>query len=91
MAHSLNKCNSTHLFEDNQANLEKAVEDLSEMVDKPIEPSKITEIKMDMQNKLNFVQKRSEIIMKDTLMGYIEVSVVAIGCCDRNWKCKLRR
>lgn len=71
---SLKKCNSTTLFEDNQANLEQAVEDLSEMLEKPIEPETVPQIRADVTNKTAFVQKRSDIIFHDTLTGHWEVS-----------------
>ena len=71
---SLKKCNSTTIFEDNQANLEQAVEDLSEMLERPITPATIPEIREQVTNKTAFVQKRSDIILQDTLMGHWEVS-----------------
>ncbi|KAI5454771.1 hypothetical protein NCC49_003655 [Naganishia albida] len=72
MAYYLKKCNSTTLFEDNQANLEQAVEDLSEMLEKPIEPATVPQIRTDVTNKTAFVQKRSDIIFHDTLSGHWE-------------------
>lgn len=69
MAYYLKKCNSTTIFEDNQANLEQAVEDLSEMLERPITPATIPEIREKVTNKTAFVQKRSDIILQDTLMG----------------------
>jgi ariadne-1 len=71
---SLKKCNSTEIFEDNQANLEQAVEDLSEMLEKPIDATTIMQLKSDMVNKTNYVEKRAGIILSDTLQGHYEVS-----------------
>jgi ariadne-1 len=62
------------LFEDNQANLEQAVEDLSEMLEKPIDAETVPQIRADVTNKTAFVQKRSDIIFQDTLSGHWEVS-----------------
>ncbi len=73
-ASSLKKCNSTSLFEDNQANLEQAVENLSGLLAKPIDAERIDVLRADMTNQTAFVQKRSDIIMQDTLMGHYKVS-----------------
>ncbi len=81
--YSLKKCNSTTIFEDNQANLEQAVEDLSEMLERPITPATIPEIREKVTNKTAFVQKRSDIILQDTLMGNWEVcprAVLEVRC-----------
>ena len=73
--HSLKKCNSTEIFEDNQANLEQAVEDLSGMLEQqPIDATTIMQLKSDMVNKTNYVEKRAGIILSDTLQGHYEVS-----------------
>ncbi|KAJ9108851.1 hypothetical protein QFC21_000171 [Naganishia friedmannii] len=79
MAFYLTKCNSTTLFEDNQANLEQAVEDLSELLEKPIAPETIPQMRADVTNKTAFVQKRSDIILQDTLLGHWEVGRVLTG------------
>lgn len=73
LVYSLKKCNSTAIFEDNQANLEQAVEDLSEMLEKPIDATTIMQLKSDMVNKTNYVEKRAGIILSDTLQGHYEV------------------
>ena len=73
--HSLKKCNSTEIFEDNQANLEQAVEELSGMLEQqPIDATTIMQLKSDMVNKTNYVEKRAGIILSDTLQGHYEVS-----------------
>jgi len=72
MAYYLKKCNATTIFEDNQANLEQAVEELSEMLERPITPATIPEIREKVTNKTAYVQKRSDIILQDTLMGHYE-------------------
>jgi ariadne-1 len=74
---SLKKCNSTDIFEDNQANLEQAVEDLSGMLEQQrIDATTIMQLKSDMVNKTNYVEKRAGIILSDTLQGHYEV------CCQ---------
>lgn len=78
--HSLKKCNSTEIFEDNQANLEQAVEDLSGMLEQqPIDATTIMQLKSDMVNKTNYVEKRAGIILSDTLQGHYEVSYEVSG------------
>lgn len=72
MAFYLKKCNSTYIFEDNQANLESAVEDLSGMLEQPIDATTIMKLKTDMVNKTNYVEKRAAIILNDTLQGHYE-------------------
>lgn len=72
MAFYLQRCNTTTIFEDNQANLEQAVESLSEMLEKPIDATTIMQLKSDMVNKTNYVEKRSKIILEDTLQGHYE-------------------
>lgn len=44
------------------------------MLEKPIEPETVPQIRADVTNKTAFVQKRSDIIFQDTLSGHWEVS-----------------
>lgn len=74
---------STEIFEDNQANLEQAVEALSEMLEKPIDATTIMQLKSDMVNKTNYVKKRAEIILDDTLKGHYEVGRFSVSRYSR--------
>lgn len=71
MAYYLDKGNEKELFEDNQRDLEKAVEDLSELLEEPIEPEKIAELRQKMTDKTVYVQKRNEIVLDDTAQGFL--------------------
>lgn len=51
MAYYLEKCNETELFEDNQRDLEKAVEDLSELLEIPIDPETILVLRQKVTDK----------------------------------------
>jgi len=59
--------NETHIFEDNQADLEHAVEGLSGMIEQPIEPDTIAQLRADVTNKSAYVHKRHEVLLDDTL------------------------
>ncbi|CAG7854728.1 E3 ubiquitin-protein ligase dbl4 {ECO:0000250/UniProtKB:P36113, ECO:0000305} {ECO:0000250/UniProtKB:P36113}; AltName: Full=DNA-break-localizing protein 4 {ECO:0000303/PubMed:23628481}; AltName: Full=Histone E3 ligase 1 {ECO:0000250/UniProtKB:P36113} [Serendipita indica DSM 11827] len=72
MAYYLDKSNEKELFEDNQRDLEKAVEDLSELLESPIEAETIPELRANMTNKTVYVQKRNEIMLEDTAQGFRE-------------------
>ena len=64
--------NMTELFEDNQRDLEKAVEDLSEQLEKPIEPKTIPELRQKVTDLTVYVQKRRGILLSDTAEGFQE-------------------
>ncbi|TKY85350.1 hypothetical protein EX895_005512 [Sporisorium graminicola] len=72
MAYYLARDNMTDLFEDNQRDLEKAVEDLSEQLEKPIEPKTIPELRQKVTDLTVYVQKRRGILLSDTAEGYQE-------------------
>ncbi|TFK22213.1 RING-5 domain-containing protein [Coprinopsis marcescibilis] len=72
MAYYLAKGNEKELFEDNQRDLEKAVEDLSEILESPIEPENIPNIRQQVTNKTVYVQKRNEIVLEDTANGFLD-------------------
>ncbi|KAJ3330632.1 hypothetical protein HDU76_005216 [Blyttiomyces sp. JEL0837] len=80
-AYYLTRCNATDLFEDNQRDLEMAVEQLSELLEKPIEPDKITELKQQVLDKAVYVKSRREVLLtataKDLLEGKLSFSVDA--------------
>ncbi|KIJ49526.1 hypothetical protein M422DRAFT_59265 [Sphaerobolus stellatus SS14] len=72
MAYYLDRGNEKELFEDNQRDLEKAVEDLSELLEEPIDPEKIAELRQKMTDKTVYVQKRNEILLEDTAQGFLD-------------------
>jgi len=72
MAYYLEKDNQKELYEDNQRDLERAVEELSELLEQPIEPENIATLRQKMTDKTVYVQKRNEIVLEDTARGYLE-------------------
>ncbi|WVO12476.1 hypothetical protein L204_100076 [Cryptococcus depauperatus] len=73
MAFYLKRNNQTELFEDNQRDLERAVENLSYLLEQNIgEPETIAKLRHDVTNQAAYVQKRHDILMDDTLKGYLE-------------------
>ncbi|KAI7934557.1 hypothetical protein MJO28_016984 [Puccinia striiformis f. sp. tritici] len=70
MAFYLEKNNFTALFEDNQADLEKAVEDLSGLLESPIEADTIVELRQKVTDKTVYVHKRNEIMLEETARDY---------------------
>jgi ariadne-1 len=58
--------NLTEIFEDNQKDLEMAVEALSEMFEKPIAELANSELKVDIINKTSYCNKRRVILLDDT-------------------------
>jgi ariadne-1 len=68
----LKRDNETEIFEDNQRDLEVAVEQLSELLEKPIEPDKISELKQQVLNKTVYVGSRREVLLGDTAKGLLE-------------------
>ena len=71
-AYYLDKNNQTMLFEDNQRDLEMVVEQLSELLEKPIDVTKISELKQDVLNKSVYVTSRRQVLLDDTKQGLIE-------------------
>ncbi|KAJ7622701.1 hypothetical protein B0H17DRAFT_1085285 [Mycena rosella] len=72
MAYYLAKGNQKDLFEDNQRDLERAVEDLSELLESPIEPENIPTLRQKVTDKTVYVQKRNTIVLEDTADGFLE-------------------
>ncbi|KAJ7090870.1 hypothetical protein B0H15DRAFT_778838 [Mycena belliarum] len=72
MAYYLAKGNQKDLFEDNQRDLERAVEDLSELLESPIEPENIPTLRQKVTDKTVYVQKRNQIVLEDTADGFLE-------------------
>ncbi|KAI9840910.1 MAG: hypothetical protein M1837_001237 [Sclerophora amabilis] len=60
----LQRNNQTEIFEDNQKDLELAVENLSEMFEKPTD--KLAENKVDMMDRISYCNKRRIILLSDT-------------------------
>ncbi|KAI8603059.1 hypothetical protein EDD21DRAFT_302846 [Dissophora ornata] len=65
----LTKDNMTEMFEDNQRDLEVAVEALSELLEKPIEKEKIAELRQQVLDKSVYVGGRREVVLEDTAKG----------------------
>ncbi|KAI9020516.1 hypothetical protein DFJ74DRAFT_673498 [Hyaloraphidium curvatum] len=71
-AYYLVRNNATELFEDNQRDLEMAVEQLSELLEKPIEADKIAELRQQVLDKTVYCASRREIVLEDTAKGLLE-------------------
>ncbi|EIW83372.1 RING-5 domain-containing protein [Coniophora puteana RWD-64-598 SS2] len=72
MAYYLDKGNEKELFEDNQRDLERAVEDLSELLESPIDPEAISMLRQKVTDRTVYVSKRNEIMLEDTATGFQE-------------------
>ena len=72
MAYYLERNNMTELFEDNQCDLERAVEELSGQLEMPIEKETIPALRQKVTDLTVYVQKRREILLTDTAEGYQE-------------------
>ncbi|KAK0194863.1 hypothetical protein F5146DRAFT_950078 [Armillaria mellea] len=72
MAYYLARGNEKELFEDNQRDLEQAVEDLAELLEQPIEAETIPTLRQKVTDKTVYVQKRNEIVLEDTANGFLE-------------------
>ncbi|KAG6038902.1 hypothetical protein E4U41_003549 [Claviceps citrina] len=65
-AYYLARNNLTEIFEDNQKDLEMAVENLSEMFEKPIHELSDSKLKVDIMDKTSYCNKRRVILLEDT-------------------------
>ncbi|KAH9915064.1 RING-5 domain-containing protein [Epithele typhae] len=72
MAYYLSLGNEKELFEDNQRDLERAVEELSELIEAPIDPESILSLRQKVTDKTVYVQKRNEIMLEDTAKGFLD-------------------
>ncbi|THH26842.1 hypothetical protein EUX98_g7349 [Antrodiella citrinella] len=72
MAYYLEKNNQKELFEDNQRDLERAVEELSELIESSIDPESALPLRQKVTDKTVYVQKRNEIMLEDTANGFLE-------------------
>lgn len=66
----LERNNLTHIFEDNQKDLEMAVETLSELFERPVE--QLAGLKVEMMDKTAYVNNRRIILLDDTAKGLLE-------------------
>ncbi|GET04525.1 putative Ariadne-1 protein [Rhizophagus clarus] len=62
----------TNVFEDNQRDLEMAVEQLLELLEKPIEAEIIAELKQQILDKTVYVGSHREGLLEDTAKGLLE-------------------
>ncbi|EKM54826.1 uncharacterized protein PHACADRAFT_175334 [Phanerochaete carnosa HHB-10118-sp] len=72
MAYYLESGNQKELFEDNQRDLERAVEELSELIEQPLDPEIVPSLRQKVTDKTVYVQKRNEIVLEDTAKGFLE-------------------
>ncbi|KAL8277440.1 hypothetical protein RQP46_010162 [Phenoliferia psychrophenolica] len=72
MTFYLVKNNHTHMLEDNQNDLEQAVESLAALLERPVIEGKIPELRQLMTDKAAYVARRCQIMLEDTLRGYDE-------------------
>ncbi|KAI9059786.1 hypothetical protein FKP32DRAFT_1633968 [Trametes sanguinea] len=72
MAYFLKAGNHKQIFEDIQADLEKAVEDLSQLLEDPVEAESVKSIRQRMLDKTVYVRARHETLLRDTADGLAE-------------------
>jgi len=68
----LEKSNQTDIFESNQADLEFAVEGLSELCEKPVEIIQEQNLKQVILDKAVYVKQRQGVLLEDTAKGLME-------------------
>ncbi|KAI9313240.1 hypothetical protein BX666DRAFT_755599 [Dichotomocladium elegans] len=68
----LARANETVIFEDNQRDLEMATEQLSELLEKPLDSERITQLRQEVLDKSVYVKHRREILLEDTAKGLLE-------------------
>jgi len=68
----LEKSNMTEIFESNQADLELAVEGLSELCEKPVEIIQEQNLKQVILDKAVYVKRRQGVLLEDTARGLAE-------------------
>ncbi|OCH90674.1 hypothetical protein OBBRIDRAFT_776647 [Obba rivulosa] len=72
MAYFLVPGNQKHIFEDIQADLEKAVEELSQLLEEPVEEDTVKILRQRMMDKTVYVRARHEVVLHDTADGLAE-------------------
>ena len=86
----LERNNDTYIFEDNQKDLEMAVEQLSELFEKP--PDQLAQSKKEMMDKTAYVKSRRGILLEDTAQGLrSERFVGAVRDMDEQTHADLRK
>ncbi|KAI8051364.1 uncharacterized protein B0P05DRAFT_562427 [Gilbertella persicaria] len=68
----LQKSNETTLFEDNQRDLEMATEQLSELLENPLQKSDIASLRQNVLDKSVYVTQRQQTLLSDTAKGLQE-------------------
>ncbi|PVU95267.1 hypothetical protein BB561_001921 [Smittium simulii] len=68
----LKRNNNSIIFEDNQSDLESAVEQLNSIIEKTIDSESIEEIKKTVLNLSSYVSKRQQVLIEDVLSGYAD-------------------
>lgn len=64
--------NATALFEDNQRDLEMAVEALSELLETEITAENASETRKLVLDKTEYVNRRRQVLLSDTAAGHLE-------------------
>ncbi|EKM56049.1 uncharacterized protein PHACADRAFT_174215 [Phanerochaete carnosa HHB-10118-sp] len=72
MAYFLTPGNQKQIFEDLQADLEKAVEELSQMLEEDIETKTVKALRLRMVDKTVYVRGRHDVLLQDTAAGLAE-------------------
>ncbi|KAJ9080234.1 hypothetical protein DSO57_1027261 [Entomophthora muscae] len=72
LAFYLKHDNQTYIFESNQQDLELATEALSGLLEEPIEPESILQLKQMVQDKAKYVSQRRDVLLADLIKGHTE-------------------
>ncbi|KAM0787626.1 hypothetical protein ACM66B_003692 [Microbotryomycetes sp. NB124-2] len=72
MAFYLQRNSQTEILENLQNDLERAVETLAELIEKPLPEHDLAAFRQEVLDKGNYVQKRTDVMLSDTLKGYDE-------------------
>ncbi|KAJ3196299.1 hypothetical protein HDU82_001836 [Entophlyctis luteolus] len=72
----LTRSNSALLFEDNQRDLEMAVEQLSELLERQFEPDKLASLKQAILDKSVYVAQRREVLLAATASDLLDARLV---------------
>lgn len=59
-----------YMLSPRHSDLEQAVESLAELIERPLEEDKITEMRQQTTDKTVYVAKRCKVLLDDTLQGY---------------------
>ena len=69
VAFYLPKSNETTIFEDNQRDLEMATEQLSELLEAPLDETQIYTLRKNILDKSVYVSQREDILLEDIAKG----------------------